>query len=270
MIEANRRLFLLTIGGAGAAISVAAIGWRMWSDLNRLDPQLEALIAAGSFSPDIGQKYLEYKGLPENLDMAFLNREVMEGLPRRSSDLHPELRRKIGLDFASNRVCTLDGWQLSATECRLAALAFLFREGGGHIEEPIVEPDGPISGLPEGIIAQVENWGPRSALAGEGFNLQPGGNSALYFHFAEVDRHSYEVCFGMRPLRTTVNVKRNLVSATVTKSHVRELMSKPGEIPIHLVDPLLGKQLVGHFRVRPKTISADENRTWNGNESEGG
>ena len=145
MIEANRRLFLLTIGGTGAAISAAALGWRMRSDWNRLDPQLEALIAAGSFSPNIGQKYLEYKGLSENLDMASLNKEVMEGLPRRSGDLHPELRRKIGLDFTSNRVCTLGGWQLSATECRLAALAFLFREGGGHIEEPIVEPDDPIN-----------------------------------------------------------------------------------------------------------------------------
>ena len=43
-------------------------------------------------------------------------------------------------DFAYGDICHLDGWQLALTECRLAAIAFLLKESGGHIEELVVRP----------------------------------------------------------------------------------------------------------------------------------
>ena len=45
-------------------------------------------------------------------------------------------------------------------------------------------------------------------------------------------------------------VGRGLITASVTPSQMEGLTSVEGEIPIHLVDPVRGKQLIGHFDVR--------------------
>ena len=104
--------------------------------------------------------------------------------------------------------------------------------------------------LPDGTIARVERWGPRSARLGEPFNVQPSGNSALWFVFQELDRDvDYKIYIGSQPLLTYVAVERGLVTASLTPKHSRQFESTQGKIPIHLVDPGRGKQLIGHFVV---------------------
>ena len=230
-----------------------------WDGYGRvvLNPQLQALIAAGNFSADLGGRYLEEEQLPAGRAFAILQAKVMAGLSAHNSDLHAELEGKVWRDFATGRLCQLDGWQLSATECRLAALAFLFREDGGQIAQTKGD-DSPISGLPDASIADLEGWGPRSGEAGAGFNPQADGSSALWFRFADIDdRHSYEIYFGLQPLRTSVVGARNLITATVTEWQVKRLTANPGEVPVHLVDLRHGnKQLLGRFRVQPRNGAA--------------
>ena len=104
--------------------------------------------------------------------------------------------------------------------------------------------------LPDGTIAQVERWGPRSARVGEPFNVQPNGNSALWFVFRELDRDAdYRIYIGSQPLLTYVAVERGLITASLTPKHSRQFESTQGKIPIHLVDPGRGRQLIGHFVV---------------------
>ena len=267
MLSASRRRFLLAAGGVAAAAAGVAVyrSMRAGGAGVRLHPQLEALIAAGAFSTDIGAKYLADQGLLANAPFALLHEEVMDGLPKRSGRLLAEMGGKVERDFAQGRVCRVDGWQLAATECRLAALAFLFQQAGGRIDAPAAEQDSPISELPEAAIAQLENWGPRSATVGEGFNVQADGSSALWFVFAEMDPQSYEMYFGASPLRTSILPSRNLITATVTKGQLRQLASKPGEIPIHLVNSAQGsKQLMGRFLVRPKSAEPERDGTEQG------
>ena len=225
------------------------------------NPQLEALIAAGDFSVELGGKHLQDLGLASNGTYEALHTEVMAGLPERSADLRRELSRKVVQDFAAGRVCRVDGWQLSATECRLAALAFLFKESGGRIAAPALGDQSPLNGLPESPIAELVNWGPRRGFVREGFNVQPSGSSALWFLFANLDQQPYEIFFGASPLRTSVVSDENLITATVTKGQVRRLTRKPSEVPIHLVSSIAGsKQLLGRFSVRAKDESLDSER----------
>ena len=107
--------------------------------------------------------------------------------------------------------------------------------------------------LPEVTIAQVERWGPRSSGVGEPFNLQPNGHSALWFLVRELDPYAdYRIHIGPRPILTTVDVERSLITAGLTPRHSGQLVSKEGETPIYLVDPTRGKQLMGHFHVHPQ------------------
>ena len=256
MLKASRRRFLQAAGGvAAAAAGFAVYRFICSGGAVVFNPQLEALIAEGNFSADLGEKVLQDQAPRSGATFDALHAEVMNGLSERGADLRVEIGKKVERDFAEGRTCRVDGWQLSATECHLAALAFLFQEGGGHIEAPAAGSDSPISGLPEKPIAELENWGPRFGTVGEGFNVQPSGDSALWFLFTEMDQQPYEIYFGGRPLRTSVVGGRNLITATVTKGQMRRLASKPDEIPVHLVNSVQGsKQLLGHFSVRSKGV----------------
>ena len=105
--------------------------------------------------------------------------------------------------------------------------------------------------LPNATLAQVERWGPRSSSVGNPFNVQPNGDSALWFLFRKLDRDTdYKIYMGSQPVLTTITVERNVITAGLTPKHSRQLVLTKGKIPIHLVDPIRGKQLIGHFHVQ--------------------
>ena len=167
-------------------------------------------------------------------------------------DIDSIIRGQILSDFVRGDVCELNGWQLSATECRLAAVAFLLRTKGRYIEETAVRAEGPLDHLPNMTIVQLERWGPQSSRVGERFNVQPTGNSALWFRFLELDEYpDYEIYLGSQAAVTTIHAERKLATASLTPMQSRKVTSVEGLIPIHLVDPVRGKQLIAYFRVRP-------------------
>ena len=107
--------------------------------------------------------------------------------------------------------------------------------------------------LPNAIVAELKRWGPRSSKVGEPFNVQPNGNSTLWFQFVKLDRHAdYKIYIGSRAIPTSMVADRNLITAGVTPKHARLIVSTAGNIPIHLVHPFRGKQLIGHFHVQPR------------------
>lgn len=252
MRSLSRRRLLLGAGGVVAAATAGVAVYRSMRVGVHLNPQLEALITAGIFSADLGAKYLEDLDQLANAPFALLHDEIMDGLPKRSDRLLVEIGGKVAQDFAEGRVCRVDGWVLAVTECRLAALAFLFLQAGGRIDAPpaVTEEDGPIMELPEAGIAQIEKWGPRSATVGKAFNVQPNVSSTLWFLFAEMNPHPYEIYIGAIPMRITVVSSRNLITATVPKKLVRQMTSKPADLPVHLVNSAMrSRQLLGYFRV---------------------
>ena len=107
--------------------------------------------------------------------------------------------------------------------------------------------------LPAASIVHVERWGPRSSTVGKLVNVQPSGNSTLWFRFRELDPNAnYNVYVGSRPVATTINSNKGLITARLTRKQSNQLVSTERKIPIHLVDPSRGKQLIGQFDVRPQ------------------
>ena len=107
--------------------------------------------------------------------------------------------------------------------------------------------------LPNATLVQIENWGPRSSGIGESFNVQPNGNSALWFRVQQLERNTdYRIYVGSQSADTTISVERNAMSAGLTPGQSRRIVSTEGKIPIHLVAPFRGKQLIGHFHVQPR------------------
>ena len=107
--------------------------------------------------------------------------------------------------------------------------------------------------LPDASIVQVQRWGPRSSTVGQLANVQPSGNTTLWFRLRELDPNAdYKVYIGSRPVVTTMDANQGFITARLTRRQSTRLVSTEHKVPIHLVDPSRGKQLVGHFHVRPE------------------
>ena len=252
MASPNRRDFLLVAGGATSAIAGFGVCRAVSVRSAPVDPSfaLEEFLSSGAFSPELGQRYLALQGLEGGAAYRMLTRRVMEAIP--DGDFRDGIEAQVASDFERGNLCDVDGWRLSLTECQVAGLTFLFRQRGGYVAEPIVSLDSPIEHFPEWQIAEFGRWGPQSCLVHEPFNVQADGNSALWFHVDEIYRQPYRMHIGPYVARTVINPEAKLISASVAAEQVRQLVSKAGEVPIHLVDPARGKQFVGHLIVRPQ------------------
>ena len=119
---------------------------------------------------------------------------------------------------------------------------------------------GPLEGLSETALASVAQWGLQAVKAGEAFNVQPGGNSALWFKLTLRKRGAYIMYVGSEGARTTINAAGNSAFAALSKRQTASLLSQAGEFPMHLVGQVRGeKQLVGIIRVLPEPGPAKAN-----------
>ena len=67
----------------------------------------------------------------------------------------------------------------------------------------------------------------------------------------KIGHADYKFYIGSQSILTSIDVERNLITAGLTPKHSRQIVSTVGKIPIHLVDPVRGKQLIGYFHVQP-------------------
>ncbi len=226
----------------------------------QLNARLATLMAAGHFSPCLGETAMLQQGWAAQADISSLHAEVMSNLQEDKPDLPTQMHQQIQQDFASGDLCAVDGWHLSRTECRLAALAYLFHQTGGLIRTPTSK--GPLEGLRETILACVERWGPKTVEVGKAFNVQPNGNSALWFKLTLHRQGAYVIYVGPEAARTTISALRNTASAAFSQRQVASLWSQAGSLPVHLVDQARGeKQLIGTIRVLSKSRSAETDET---------
>ena len=105
--------------------------------------------------------------------------------------------------------------------------------------------------LPDADIAQLERWGPQSSQVGEPFNLQPNGNSGLWFSFQKLEGDSdHRIYVDSKPVITRTQADQGLITAALTPAQWKRLVSTQGKVSIHLVEATEGKQLLGQFNIR--------------------
>ena len=258
MSPLHRRTFIV-VSTVLAFVAIDSVAYRVTPPHTNesfsapLSNELDVLIAAGHFSVDLGQMYLHHNVESLKFDISSLRNDVLVKLANDGTDLLSQIERRILNDFATGDLCQIDGWTLSSTECKVAAIAYLFKRDGGHIHNSSAKSN--LDYLNESIIAPVDRWGPQIVSIGKGgFNLQSNGNSALWIRFDGLDEGPFVVYIGSLAAQTTVQTKRNLITASLSKQQVDTLMKVPTEVPVYLVDHVTStKQLVGHLLVRAES-----------------
>lgn len=145
-------------------------------------------------------------------------------------------------DFRNRRMIEVEGWQLSITECRLAALAALSQ----GISEPVTPA---AAKLNESQFVNVTNWGPQSTQKGMVFNEQPDGHSGIWIK-AEGAPASTVLVFDGHVLSTQV-YGETLTSGLYGKLMER-IINTPGTYTLELLDQTRQiKQPLGVFTVKP-------------------
>jgi len=252
MVSLSRRDFALVAGGAASAMAGFGVCRAVTSCNAPVAPgfTLSQFLSSGTFSLELGQRYLDSQGLKGEKAYQMLTERITAAIP--DGDFPSGVAEQAALDFERGNLCDVDGWQLSVTECHMAGLTYLFKQRGGYVAETHAGSHSPLEHFPNWQIAEFGRWGPQSGLVDEPFNVQADGQSALWFHVAEIERQPYRMHIGPYVARTVINPETKLISASVSAEEARQLVSAAGEVPIHLLDPARGKQLVGHFEVRPK------------------
>jgi hypothetical protein len=196
----------------------------------------------------IGPACLSALGLDPASDPASLEAGLLDSLESRlalsenGTGLAEAIDREIRRDFENGNVLEVAQWQLSDTECRLAALAAVLQgQRTPEVPAPPAERDG--------FIADIENWGPRFTIQGETFNTQPDGHSGFWIK-AKGAAASVIVRFDGKDQRTVVYPE--VLTSGLRGKFMKEIINTPGSYEVELYDKARRlRQKVGDFTVKP-------------------
>jgi len=163
----------------------------------------------------------------------------------------------IRADFAGNRLFEIEGWQLSETECRLAALAASM----GGFREPVTPP--PLEPK-QGKIVKVVDWGPQSTRMGEKFNEQADGHCGLWFKAKGAPASAVLVFAGRNQ---GAQIYPDSFTSGIRGKFMQEIINTPGEYSVELYDK--ARQLIqpiGTFRVTGNKKTAGNGEAENVNQ----
>jgi hypothetical protein len=170
--------------------------------------------------------------------------------------LHQRLAKLVAQDFAEQRICFIEGWHLSATECRLAGLAVLASgdAAGKRLEARRDSPASRLDALQVAQFVTVQNWGPRSTTRGVPFAVQPDGHSALWF---QVDKPPPLLAVFVGGIRVSISSGLNVITAAIYGRDYEQLVSTAGRHEVVFVDLINNKkQTVGFFQVEQRPDAA--------------
>jgi hypothetical protein len=171
-----------------------------------------------------------------------------------ATTLETALQSAIATDFRDGRLEDVAGWQLSRTECELAALAAL--EQGLAVAATYSRQS-----WTEATLVEVRGWGPQATTVGEVFNPQPDGHAGLWIQ-ADNAPPSIQFWFAGRLRATTVFP--DVITSGLAGELLEEVIQQPGEYPVALVDPSRGLiQSLGTFVVQapPRAAVLEDGRT---------
>ncbi len=223
-----------------AGLTLPLLGWP-WACGTATPPRRSSLELLGKAVEEVdlplpvGGAYLwEREANPPGLEDLgeTLSRQVEELGPRswfrRASmsqrDLMGILGRLIRSDFEEGRVEVLEGWHLSRTECRLAAIRYWNHlvPGEGQVGEALY-PD-----LPRIRLLEVQDWGPRDFFRGD-----PGLEQGIWIETAGPIPAQLNLSLGGTALQTTR--EEGLLRGSLPPGGA-EGPARPGSYPVYLLE----------------------------------
>ncbi len=148
------------------------------------------------------------------------------------------LAAAVSRDFQAGRLCEIEGWLLSETECVAAATRLtVFGDNEPAEEAP----------WREGHLADVANWGPQATTQGVGVNVQPDGHSGLWF---QIDHAAPWLRIEIDGVALPTNIAEHVVTSGLYGEQRDHILATPGEYAIALIDPMQRiRQPIGVFTV---------------------
>jgi len=200
-----------------------------------LGKSMNELLQTINGSDALGRTWLDTQSPKPTL--ASLGMSVGKRFDTQARDLVQAVRQTVMADFEHNRVCELEGWRLSLTECQLAALRVLAIDahpGNAAILQAREASQGD-SDYQIGEVVPVTNWGPRKTLQGKSFNTQADGHSGLWFQARGAPSRVHIMIDG--ELAKT-SVSRHVITSGLFDELQDRILSTPGDYEIALVDPV--------------------------------
>lgn len=210
-----------------------------------LDSQALAVIQQLRGTTPVALAWKARHGGGESPDREELERRLLAMLetdePVHASAPHfsERLAAAVSRDFEAGRLCEIEGWLLSETECLAATLRLvLYGE---------TEPAG-ATDWRQGELAEVVDWGPRETTRGVGVNVQPDGHSGLWF---KIDHAPSWLKIEIDGVVAPTVISEAVVTSGLYGELRDRILDAPGEYPIALVDPMQRiRQPIGHFVVK--------------------
>lgn len=251
----NRREFIIVAGSLPVAVASGFGLCRLLGHDARIGAQtpspqevLTQYAAELHDMSEMGKRYLAVE--PSTQDE--LVARLLAALPNiaglssvTDAELSNSISQRIRQDFAEEKICAIEGWYLSLTECRLAALSsVLNRQVGGTTT---TEPVG-FSGAPEGAIVDVTKWGPQKTAYAVPFNVQSDGHSGMWF-VADNPPRSLVVYIDGKPFRTTISER--VFTVSIANEERDLLVRTAGQHAVFVYDKVRNiKQRIGDFIVK--------------------
>lgn len=266
----SRRAWLVMAAGAGVGL-----GLLPWARIRSLPPSrwfagdagiapgLESVLQGLDGTAEVGRRWIEESGAGVTLPALLERIEGRLGaVPAQRQAVEARLADLVRQDYAEGRLCEVDDWLLSRTECELAGLRWLTLGSLSAVrsDRPAGEPEAGAAPV-EGEIVEVSNWGPRSTEAGSGFNVQHDGHSGWWFVALNAPTW-VQILVDGKPIPTTVHDQ--VITSALYADEIGRVVDEPGIRRIDLLDPVAGVvQFVGEFEVRERAhryVLADGSR----------
>lgn len=258
----KRRHFIATgVGAGGIALILYNTDLATWQAQDvpeaqqlliesGLGAEMDELLTSLTSSDALGRAWLDEQNPEPTLEQ--LGAVIASTIDPTATTLSALTAEQIRNDFSQNNLCSINGWQLSMTECQLTALRVLAVEAN-PANATILEARAKArlnAELAIGEIAPLSNWGPKSTLQGEKFNEQADGHSGMWFQFQGAPGRARIMIDG-EYART--NVRSDVVTSGLFGEVQERILSTPGAYEIALVDPVRKiKQPIGELIVQDK------------------
>lgn len=245
----KRRDFLYLTAGGAAAVGVGAAGGVWLFCPGRNEPltahrQLHSLAASMQGIAGVGRAWLDANpGVePGAAVMEALGLQPGKLLTHR--ELVEQIEQRVARDFEQERLFVHQGWQLSETEARLAALHVALL--GPDASEA---NDAAFDSAPQGSLVDVQRFTPQAMEAGKTLKGDGVPDGVIWFGTAGVPAPRMRLVIRGRQL--TINTTERGFSSRLPEALIDELGSNPGDHELWLYDPVENRrQKLGTLTVR--------------------
>lgn len=186
--------------------------------------------------------------LEPSFDRAAFAAELRTAREAGPESIGEAIRHLVAVDFRSGRIEEVEGWQLSRTECRLAALAAIEQ---GLDSSVLAE----VGALTEAPFVEVRDWGPDFSYQGQAFNPQSGGRGGVWVRTLSPSPPGTVIVVG--PMKLETHVQPDVLTGILSAEATDRLVSEPGVHEVLLVDEARRRmQAIGTFTVREAPTAA--------------